>query len=195
MSYAALTDADITDALEDILEAALAASITKVFNRQVLFIEDGHDVEPFKDDGVGPSPGPERDPMVNAIAFWRETVLPPPAAFSPLTGRNPVPHRVDKIASVGSLRREVWTYRFKFYFQFDNGTSSADNSTRTFNALLDGVKAALDAKPKLGLNSGRIDRHSGLTWPEIKLQPVPDSAVHVATGLLSVLVHAAGNPS
>lgn len=194
-SYAALTDAEISDALETILNAALASAGTKVLNRQVLLIEDGADVEPFRDDGFpGPDP-PARDPLINSLLFWRESVLPPPAAFSPLTARNPVPHLASKIASVGSLRREVWTYRLKFYFQFDNGTSSADNSTRRFNALLDGIKAALDAKPKLGLASGRLDRHSGLAWPEIKIISVPDSSTHTAVGLLSVLVHAAGNPS
>lgn len=192
--YTALTDAVVAGALNTILVTTLAAAKTRVFNQQVMALDAGQDVEVFRDAGDLPT----RDTIINGLAFYRESVLPPPAAFSPLTARNPVPHVASRISAVGSLRREVWTYRLRFVYQFDPGGEIAGlvgNSTTRINALLDAVKAAVDAKPKFGLNSGRFDRHSGLAWPEIRTQPVPDRTVHECTGLVTVLIHAAGNPS
>lgn len=175
----ALSGSDIAAAIKSLLVVALSSSKTLLFARRLQAIEDGETVNSFVD----------ANSKVNALMFWRESILPPPAAFSPLSGRNPVPFDPRDINSVKGLRREVWTYRFKFYYEFHDGTESA-NSTKEFDAIVDAINACFWAAPKLGLNSYRIDRHSNMLWPEMLELAAGDKFIHVGNGLLSVLVTA-----
>ena len=182
----ALTHADLGPAIKAIVETAVTAAGTgtKVFSRQLLALEDGAEPNAFLD-GAEPGEG-----KVNAIMFWPASILPPPAAFSPLSGRQPAPFDPRNVAQVGGLNRQVFTYFFKFYYQFDDGTEE-ENSTNTIMGLIAKLEEEFGKAPKLNLNSYRIDRHGGLAWPELKTQPFGDITAHICNGALSVLIHSA----
>ena len=179
-----LTNDDIAAAIKSLLVAATASASSNVWARRVQLLEDGADASHF----VELAPPNTRSARVNTLFFWRSGIQPPPAAFSPLTGRNPVPFDPRRVETVKGLRRETWTYTLKLYFGFHDGNEAA-NSTKDFNALLDAINAGFWAAPKLGLNSYRIDRHSGIIW-ELTEIFAGKSGVHIGTGQLSVLTHA-----
>lgn len=179
-SLETLTNRDIIAALQTQFETGLTGTNTAVIARRVQMLDDVENTDIYKN----------TDGEVKALLFWRSSILPPPSAFSPVNGQSIVPFDPRTIQTAKGLRTEVWTYSIKLFYQF-NDEDESDNSTLRFNDLLDSLNAQLARAKKLGLNSYRIDRHSGAFWSEITERQVNDNAVHIATGTLSILVHAA----
>lgn len=180
-----LAHINLKAAIKTLAQAGITAAGTgtKLFPRQLEALEDGASPSSFLD---GPTPGTGK---VNALMFWPVSILPPPTAFSPLTGRTNSPFDPRNVAQVGDLKRDAITYAFKLYYAFRDGSDDS-NSTDEVMALITAINTAFGKAPKLNLNSYRIDRHSGLAWPELKTLPFGEMTAHICNGLLTVLIHA-----
>lgn len=182
-SSTALTEATVSAAIKVIAEAALSG--TRVIPRHLLGIEDGESPNSFRSSADSDK--------VNALMFWRSAILAPDE--SPLkTGPSPSfdPNRLTR---QGKLQVESWVYTFRFYYQSVPTGSDTSNSSATFQSKVDTLNAAFAVKPKLGIDSYRIDRCSGIFWPLLGITSADDLLIETGHGQLTVVVHHAATPA
>lgn len=180
-----LTEAQINAAIKTIATAALSG--TRIIPRHLLALEDSENPAAFRS-----SADSDR---VNALMFWRAAILQngQPGGSPLQTGYAPS-FDPGRLAAQGRLNVESWVYAFRFYYQATIG-SDASNSEATFQSKIDALNAAFAVKPKLGLDSYRIDRHGGLVWPLITSLAANDQLIETGHGQLTVVVHRAATPS
>ena len=184
-SAAPLTDAEVNAAIKAIAEASLPE--TRVIPRRLLALEDGENPAAFRSSADSGN--------VNALMFWRSAILRDgqEAGASLQTGPSPS-FAPNRLTAQGRLVVESWVYSFRFYYQHETG-NDFDNSEATFNGKIDALNAAFGVKPKLALDSYRIDRHGGLAWPLITALTANDQLIDVGHGQLTVVVNRAATPS
>lgn len=185
-SAAALTEGQINAAIKTIATAALTT--TRIIPRHLLALEDGENPAAFQS-----SLDSNR---VNSLMFWRSAILQnAQEAGSPLrTGARPS-FDPNRLTTQGRLNVESWIYSFRFYYQDVPTGSDASNSEATFQSKIDTLNAAFAVKPKLGLDSYRIDSHGGLSWPLITAIGANDLLIDTGHGQLTVVVHYAATPA
>jgi hypothetical protein len=185
-----VTSAQVSDAIKTIAAAALP--VTKIIPQNIWGMDEGGFGRLMVTGETLKSPSDSN--RINALAFWRQSTLPndgniaalrtgPAAAFDPA-----------RLTTPGKLLVEVWQYEFRLLFAYASGSNAA-NSTRDFDTLIDTLSAALGAKPKLGIESYRIEGHSGLYWQSLSVQSNNDLKIHDASGILRVMVHKPLTPS
>lgn len=182
-TFTPVTEAEVSAAIEAIATSALTKTV--VIPRHLLGIEDGESPNSFRSKADGNK--------VNALMFWRSAILPP--EDSPLkTGPSPSfdPNRLTR---QGKLQVESWVYSFRFYYASDSNGTDAVNTSSEFQSEVDALNSALSVKPKLGLDSYRIDRCSGIFWPLLGITPADDLQIHTGHGQLTVVVHHAATPA
>lgn len=185
-SAAPLTEAEVNAAIKTI--AATALNGTRVIPRRLLALEDGENPAAFRS-----SLDSDR---VNALMFWRSAILKDGQEAGSTLNTGPSPSfSPNRLTSQGRLVVESWIYSFRFYYQDTVTGSDSSNSEATFNAKIDALNAAFGVKPKLGLDSYRIDRHGGLIWPLITALAANDQLIDVGHGQLTVVVNHASTPS
>lgn len=177
------TEAEVSAAIEAIAREALPK--TAIIPRHLLGLEDSESPNSFRSEADGN--------RVNALMFWRSAKLP--SQDSPLkTGPAPSfdPNRLTR---QGKLQVESWVYSFRFYYGSNQNGSDAVNSSATFQEMVDALDAAFAIKPKLGIDSYRIDRCSGPFWPLLGITSADDLQIHTGHGQLTVVVHYAATPA
>jgi len=184
-SIAALTEAEVNAAIKTIATAALSG--TRIIPRHLLALEDSENPAAFRS-----SADSDR---INALMFWRMAILQngQPAGSPLQTGYAPS-FDPGRLTAQGRLNVESWVYAFRFYYGSSVGSDSS-NSEATFQSKIDALNAAFAVKPKLGLDSYRIDRHGGLVWPLITSLAANDQLIETGHGQLTVVVHRAATPS
>jgi hypothetical protein len=185
-SAAALTESEVNAAIQAI--AANALSGTRVIPRYLLAMEDGENPSIFRS-----SADSDR---VNALMFWRSAILRDGQEAGASLHTGPAPSfSPARLASQGRMNVESWVYTFRFYYQVTATGSDASNTEAAFQGKVDTLNAAFAVKPKLGLDSYRIDRHGGLIWPLITILSANDQLIDVGHGQLTVVVHRAATPA
>ena len=185
-SATALTEAEVNTAIQAIAAAALLS--TRIIPRRLLALEDGENPAAFRS-----SADSDR---VNSLMFWRSAILKDGQEAGSTLATGPAPSfSPSRLTSQGRLDVESWVYSFRLYSENTVTGSDASNSEASFNAKIDALNAAFGVKPKLGIDSYRIDRHGGLIWPLITALTANDVLIDTAHGQLTVVVHTAATPS
>lgn len=181
----ALTESQVNAAIKEIAAAALTG--TRIIPRHLLALEDGESPAAFRSSADSNK--------VNALMFWRSAILQGGQEAGSLLRTGPSPSfDPSRLSAQGRLGVESWLYSFRFYYQ-DIATGSDASSTESiFQSKIDVLNAAFTVKPKLGLDSFRIERHGGLAWPLITAIPANDQLIDAGHGQLTVVVHRAATP-
>jgi hypothetical protein len=163
-----LASDDVLTAINGIL--AEADSPGKIVPLELLGIEDGDSPDLFRSDDDG-----------GLVHAWQ--------VFRGAAGIKRQGDVAYVLEHANRTRRadKTWSYTIKLYYEYATG-STASNSRKRVDSLIDTVQKAFFKRPKLGLANENLRQHNDLQFGSIKVIPAGDLKIHLAVGRLDVVV-------